>query len=61
MNSNAQKLLDIANKNAENLYIKTDGSLNEGLELVTHPMTLEYHLNEMPGRKASVRRKAWVI
>ena len=48
VNSNAQKLLDIANKDAENLYIKTDGSLNEGLELVTHPMTLEYHLNEMP-------------
>lgn len=48
VNSNAQKLLDIANANAENLYIKTDGSLDEGLELVTHPMTLEYHLNEMP-------------
>ena len=35
VNSNAQKLLDIANKDAENLYIKTDGSLDEGLELVT--------------------------
>ena len=45
VNSNAQNLLDIANANAENLYIKTDGSLDEGLELVTHPMTLEYHLN----------------
>ena len=48
VNSNAQKLLDIANANADNLYIKTNGSLDEGLELVTHPMTLEYHLNEMP-------------
>ena len=48
VNSNAQKLLDIANASAENLYIKTDGSLDDGLELVTHPMTLEYHLNEMP-------------
>ena len=56
VNSNAQKLLDIANKNAENLYIKTDGSLDEGLELVTHPMTLEYHLTEMPW--AEVLRKA---
>ena len=37
-------------------YIKTDGSLDEGLELVTHPMTLEYHLNEMPW--AEVLRKA---
>ena len=56
VNSNAQKLLDIANKDAENLYIKTDGSLDEGLKLVTHLMTLEYHLNEMPW--AEVLRKA---
>lgn len=49
---NAEKLLNIANADAENLYIKTDGSL----ELVTHPMTLEYHLNEMPW--AAVLRKA---
>ena len=56
VNSNAEKLLDIANKDAENLYIKTDGSLDEGLELVTHPMTLDYHLNEMPW--AEVLRKA---
>ena len=27
VNNNAQKLLDIANASAENLYIKTDGSL----------------------------------
>ncbi len=53
---NAEKLLNIANAEAENLYIKTDGSLDEGLELVTHPMTLEYHLNEMPW--AEVLRKA---
>ena len=56
VNSNAEKLLNIANANAENLYIKTDGSLDEGLELVTHPMTLEYHLTEMPW--AEVLRKA---
>ncbi|MCC2177077.1 zinc-binding protein [Agathobaculum butyriciproducens] len=30
VNSNAQKLLDIANASAENLYIKTDGSLAAG-------------------------------
>ena len=52
----AEELLDIANANAELLYIKTDGSLDEGLELVTHPMTLEYQLNEMPW--AEVLRKA---
>ena len=56
VNSNAQKLLDIANASAENLYIKTDGSLDDGMELVTHPMTLEYHLNEMPWE--DVLRKA---
>ena len=48
--------MNIANADTENLYIKTDGSLDEGLELVTHPMTLEYHLNEMPW--AEVLRKA---
>ena len=53
VNSNAQKLLDIANKDAENLYIKTDGSLDEGLELVTHP--------KCRGRKSSARRRAWAI
>ena len=56
VNNNAQKLLDIANASAENLYIKTDGSLDDGMELVTHPMTLEYHLNEMPW--AEILRKA---
>ncbi len=46
--AHARRFLDIANRNTENLYIKTDGSLDDGLELVTHPMTLDYHLNEMP-------------
>ncbi|MDY3617787.1 zinc-binding protein [Agathobaculum sp.] len=46
--ANARRLLDIGNRSAENLYIKTDGSLDDGLELVTHPMTLDYHRNEMP-------------
>lgn len=45
---NANTLLDIANRHATNLYIKSDGSPDDGLELVTHPMTLEYHLTEMP-------------
>lgn len=29
-------------------YCKTDGSLTGGLEIVTHPCTLEYHLKDMP-------------
>ena len=48
LTSHAKRFLDIANRHFENLYIKTDGSLDDGLELVTHPMTLEYHLNDMP-------------
>ena len=46
--SNANRLLEVANRNAANLYVKSDGSLDDGLELVTHPMSLEYHLHEMP-------------
>ena len=42
----AQELLDIANHCAEHIYIKSDGSLDDGMEIVTHPMTLEYHLDE---------------
>ena len=32
----------------ERLYCKHDGSLSNGFELVTHPMSLEYHQEEMP-------------
>lgn len=53
---NAEQLLSVANQGAENLYIKSDGSLDNGLELVTHPMTLDYHLNQMPW--AAVLNKA---
>ena len=50
--SSAERLLDIANGNGlEQLYCKHDGSLDDGFELVTHPMTLEYHQSEMPWRR----------
>ena len=39
----AERVLEIANKKESLMYIKHDGSLNEGFELVTHPMTLNYH------------------
>ena len=48
---NAFKLLNLANMNCENIYIKTDGFLDDGFEIVTHPMTLEYHLNNMPWKE----------
>ena len=45
---NAQNLLNVANQKGEHIYIKHDGSLNDGFELVTHPMTPEYHYCTMP-------------
>ena len=42
---NADELLGIANKENEHIYIKGDGSLDDGMEIVTHPMSLEYHKN----------------
>lgn len=48
LNTNAAKIVDIANCSEERIYCKHDGSLNEGFEIVTHPMTLDYHLKEMP-------------
>ena len=44
--NNADEILEIGNYSAEHVYIKSDGSLEDGMEIVTHPMTLEYHLNE---------------
>ena len=40
---NADELLAIGNREADCIYIKGDGSLDDGLEIVTHPMSLEYH------------------
>ncbi len=44
---NAQKLLDIANRNNQMIYCKHDGSINDGFEIVSHPMSLDYHTNNM--------------
>lgn len=44
---NADQLLFCANIEDEHIYIKSDGSLNDGMEIVTHPMTLDYHKTEM--------------
>ncbi len=45
---NADTILDAVNGSSELIYIKSDGSLNEGLEIVTHPMSLDFHKNKMP-------------
>lgn len=40
---NAKMVIDILGAN--NVYCKHDGSLDNGFEIVTHPCTLDYHLN----------------
>ena len=45
---NARQLLAIGNQSAEHIYIKRDGSLRSGFEIATHPMSLDYHLHQMP-------------
>jgi len=47
-NENASALLNIANRKHSFAYCKHDGSLDDGFEIVTHPMSLEYQLHEMP-------------
>ena len=47
-NVNAEELLQIANTGEERAYCKHDGSLEDGFEIVTHPMTLAYHQESMP-------------
>lgn len=39
----AENLLEIANSNDKHIYIKSDGSLDDGMEIVSHPMTLDFH------------------
>ena len=45
---NADTILGIGNRVAEHIYIKSDGSLSDGMEIVTHPMSLKYHKDKMP-------------
>lgn len=46
-NDNASTLKEISNARHEHIYIKSDGSIDDGFEIVSHPMTLDYHINEM--------------
>lgn len=39
----AEELFESWSDRGSKFYIKTDGSLNHGLEIVSHPMALEYH------------------
>lgn len=44
---NADELLRYSDEESL-FYIKSDSSLNDGLEIVTHPATLDFHLKRMP-------------
>ena len=46
--SNAREILKLANTDQERIYCKHDGSLDDGFEIVTHPMSLQYHKAQMP-------------
>ena len=43
---------DIQTAGGDHIYLKEDGSLTSaGIEIVTHPATLEYHVNQFPWAK----------
>ena len=44
---NAESIKEIGNYRHDHIYIKSDGSLDDGFEIVSHPMTLEYHMEDM--------------
>ena len=46
--SSAETLMDVANQSKTLVYCKHDGSLDDGFEIVTHPMSLDCQLHEMP-------------
>ena len=49
LDQHARMLKQLGNAGGcERIYCKHDGSLEEGIEIVSHPMTLSYHMDEMP-------------
>ena len=45
--SNADALIKLANQSSERIYCKHDGSISDGFEIVSHPMNIDYHTNNM--------------
>ena len=49
---NADRILDVANTDLRyHMYAKHDGSLNEGFEIISHPCSIDYHMNKIPWGK----------
>ena len=44
----ARNILEIGNADHDHIYCKHDGSLEDGFEIVSHPMSLAYHMDAMP-------------
>jgi hypothetical protein len=44
----AKAILEAANQKNELIYIKSDGSLDDGLEIVSMPASASFHLREFP-------------
>ncbi len=44
--------------NHERIYIKHDGSLDEGMEIVSAPMSMDYHMKEMPWKAVFDKAKS---
>ena len=44
---NAHRIIDIVNSEHDHIYCKHDGSLSDGFEIVSHPMTIDYHINNV--------------
>ena len=55
---NADRVMEAGNiKGIEHIYCKHDGSLEDGFEIVSHPMSLDYHMNVMPWCKVIAKAK----
>ena len=58
---NAEDILYEANGSSDDeelLYIKTDGSLKEGMELVSHPCSILYHRTIFPWERIAQRARS---
>lgn len=48
-NRNADAVMLVGNAgDHDHIYCKHDGSLEDGFEIVSHPMSFDYHMNRMP-------------
>lgn len=56
---NADNLLYIGNHNDEHIYIKSESSLNDGMKIVTHPMSLDYHKSYLPRSSPYICNKSY--